>query len=102
MNTDFDDIMNGNFGIDSESEAAVDALLGAAAADDDDNNDDDDDDDEDEDADDDDEKPDVGLVESSEGFRAPPPPPPRLMRARWRTHARVACTNSTSPIQKLQ
>lgn len=49
LSTDFDEIMNGNFGIDSENEA-VDALLGAGDDDDDDDDggdDDDDDDDED-------------------------------------------------------
>jgi hypothetical protein len=38
MSTDFDEIMNGNFGIDSENEA-VDALLGAGDEDDDDEGD---------------------------------------------------------------
>ena len=50
MSTDFDEIMNGNFGIDSESEA-VDALLGAGD-DEDEEEDDDSSDDESEDADD--------------------------------------------------
>jgi hypothetical protein len=50
MSTDFDEIMNGNFGIDSESEA-VDALLGAGD-DEDEEEDDDSSDDESDDADD--------------------------------------------------
>jgi hypothetical protein len=45
MSTDFDEMLNGNFGIDSDSDAAVNALLGAGAADDDDDDDDDDDED---------------------------------------------------------
>jgi hypothetical protein len=74
MSTELDDIMNGNFGIDSESEAAVDALLGAAAAD---GDDDEDDDDADADDDDDDDDDDDNL------FVASPvaPPPPRRRRS---------------------
>ncbi len=43
MSTDFDEIMNGNFGMDSDSDAAVNALLGGGGGVGDDDDDDDDD-----------------------------------------------------------